>query len=164
MNLYYVNMFLFYSILGNLFERIFMSLKHVDYVSGFMGSIFTPIYAIAAIIILFIHNKIKTKNTFIKIVEEFLIYGVVLSIIEFLGGYLIEEIFNKIYWNYTPFKYNLGKYISLESALLWALLSIILIYIIQPIFKKIEKHIPKIVTIIFSIFFIINIIYIFIVK
>ena len=33
-----------------------------DYVSGFMGTIFTPIYGIAILILLFIHKKIKINN------------------------------------------------------------------------------------------------------
>lgn len=162
--MHFLNLFLFYSIFGNIFERVLMYFIDRTYVSGIMGTIFTPVYGFAIIIILFIDEKLKIKNKFLKIPLQFLLYGLVLTILEFLGGFLIEKIFNKVYWNYNFFKFNLGKYISLESSLLWATLSIIILYLIHPIYKKLEKYIPKFVTICLSIFFIVNLIYIFVVK
>lgn len=156
--MYNINIFLFYSIFGNIFERILMYFKRTDYVSGFMGTIFTPIYGIAVLVILYIHKRIKIDNKFFKILVEFLIYVVVLSGLEFIGGMLIEKVFNKIYWNYNKYKYNLGKYICLEVSILWGVLSLGIIYLIHPLFKKIERYIPKIVTVGLSIFFIINLV------
>lgn len=156
--MYNINIFLFYSIFGNIFERILMYFRHTDYVSGFMGTIFTPIYGIAVLVILFIHKKIKINNKFLKILVEFFIYVIVLSILEFMGGILIEKVFNKVYWNYSNFKYNFGKYICLEVSLLWGVLSLGIIYFIHPLFKKIEPYISKFVTIGLSIFFIINLV------
>lgn len=159
-----INLFLAFSILGNIFERIVMHFIDSSYVSGFMGTIFTPIYGIAILIILFIHSKVKIKNKVIKLLLEFVLFSIILSLIELLGGILIETIFNKIYWNYDSLKFNIGKYISLETALIWGIVSLITLYLIYPIYKKIEKYIPKFLTIIIGIFFIINLIYIIIVK
>lgn len=159
-----INIFLFYSIFGNIFERIMMFFLNKDYVSGFMNTIFTPIYGIAALIILCIHKKLKIKNKLLKIIIEFLLYAVILSTLEFLGGIIIENVFNKIFWNYDKFKYNIGKYISLETSSLWGIMSLITIYLIHPLYKKFENKIPKFLTISLSIFFIINLIIILIVK
>jgi len=159
-----INIFLFYSILGNLFERIIMYFIDKNYISGFMNTIFTPIYGIAAIIILFIHKKINIKNKLLKIIIEFLLYAVILSILEFLGGIIIEKVFNKIFWNYDKFKYNIGKYVSLETSLLWGLMSLITLYLINPLYKKFESKIPKTLTILLSVFFIMNLIIILLVK
>lgn len=84
--MYNINIFLFYSIFGNIFERIVMNFVNKSYVSGFMGSIFTPIYGIAVLVILYIHKRIKIKNKFFKILVEFLIYVIVLSALELFGG------------------------------------------------------------------------------
>ena len=159
-----LNVFLFYSIFGNLFERIIMFLGHESYTSGFMGTIFTPIYGIAVLIILFVDTKLKLRNKFLKIIVQFLIYFVLLTCLELVGGVLIENIFNKIFWNYDNFRYNIGKYISLETSLIWGIMSIIILYIVHPLFKRIEKYIPKFITIGLSIVFIINLIYILVVK
>lgn len=159
-----VNIFLFYSIFGNIFERIIMFFIDKTYVSGFMGTIFTPIYGISILLILFIHKRIKIENKLFKIILEFIIFSITLSLIELLGGILIENVFNKIFWNYDKYKFNLGKYISLETAIFWGLMSIIALYIIHLLYKKIENHIPKLLTIIISITFIINLIYALVVK
>ena len=162
--MHFINLFLFYSIFGNIFERVLMYFVDRTYVSGIMGTIFTPVYGFAIIIILFIDERLKIKNKFIKVPIQFILYGLVLTVLEFLGGFLIEQIFNKVYWNYNFFKFNIGKYISLESSLLWATLSIVVLYLIHPLYKKLEKYIPKFITIGLSIFFIINFIYVLIVK
>lgn len=159
-----INIFLFYSIFGNLFERIIMFFIDKDYISGFMGTIFTPIYGIAALTILFINKKIKIKRRLLKIIIEFFIYGIVLSILELLGGILIENVFNKIFWNYDKLKFNIGKYISLETSIIWAIMSLITIYLIHPTYKKIENKIPQTLTILLSIFLTINLIIVLIVK
>ena len=162
--MHFINLFLFYSIFGNLFERVIMYFIDKTYVSGFMGTIFTPIYGIAMIIILFIHKKLKIRNKILKIIIEFLIYALIMSIIEFTGGFLIEKIFNKVFWNYDNYKYNIGIYMSLETAIFWGLLSVTILYLIHPLYKKIENKIPKFITVFISIIFIINLIYALIVK
>lgn len=159
-----INLFLIFSILGNIFERVVMYFIDKTYVSGFMNTIFTPIYGIAIILILFIDKKINIKNKVIKLLTEFIIFSIILSIIEGLGGILIELIFNKIYWNYDSYKFNIGKYMSLETSLIWGIISLITLYLIYPLYKKIEDKIPKLLTISLSIIFIINLIYIIIVK
>ena len=159
-----INLFLTFSILGNIFERVVMYFIDKTYVSGFMNTIFTPIYGIAIILILFIDKKINIKNKVIKLLTEFIIFSILLSIIEGLGGILIELIFNKIYWNYDSYKFNIGKYMSLETSLIWGIISLITLYLIYPLYKKIEDKIPKLLTISLSIIFIINLIYIIIVK
>lgn len=153
-----LNIFLFYSIFGNIFERVLMYFKHTDYVSGFMGTIFTPIYGIAVLLILFVHNRVKIENKFLKVGVEFLIYFVLLGFLEFCGGMLIEKVFNKVYWNYERYRFNFGKYICLEVSVLWGVLSLIILYIINPLFMRLEKYIPKFITIGLSVFFIINLV------
>ena len=159
-----INIFLIYSILGNIFERVVMHISHTSYISGFMGTIFTPLYGIAILVILFIHKKVDIKNIFLRLLIELFIFSIVLSLLELLGGIMIEKIFNKIYWNYDNMKYNIGKYISLETGLFWGIMSLVVIYMIHPIINKLIKYIPRIITIGVSIIFIVNFIYILIVK
>lgn len=162
--MYYLNLFFFYSILGNIFERTIMHLMHKTYVSGFMGTIFTPVYGIGILVILFIHNKLKIKNKPLKIITEFILFTLALTLLELTGGILIEKILHKVFWNYNFLKYNIGPYISLEISLVWGVLSLLILYLVQPIFNKLEPYIPKLLTILISIFFIINLIISLIVK
>ena len=57
-------------------------------------------------------------------------------------------------------KFNIGKYTSLEMAVIWGLSSIILVYLIKPLVDKFIKKIPKLITWILVILFLIDLIFI----
>ena len=157
----YLNLFFFYSIVGYLLETFLLK----DYVSGILYLPWTPIYGTGILIAIFIHNNIKNRfSKWLEILLHFILCAIVLSVIEFIGGYLLEFFFNRIYWNYDPLKHNLGKYISLETALIWGLGSTFIIYLLNPFIKKILRKIPRWGTILLTIIFIIDIIITCLVK
>ena len=160
--MYYLNYFIIFSILGHFFESFFYSSGD----SGVFLSYWTPIYGIGTIIILLINKWINKFNLskILKVLYLFLFCSIILSTIEALGGYLIKWIFNIELWNYTNYRFNIGKYTALEMALIWGLSSILLIYFIKPISDKIVKNIPKIVTYILIGLFVIDIIITLFVK
>lgn len=98
------------------------------------------------------------KSRFTETLVTFIVLTIVLTLIEWLGGIIIENLFHETLWNYKNFQFNIGKYISLEMALIWGLISIFIIFFIKPIIDKIEKKIPKTLTYTLLIFFIIDII------
>lgn len=154
--MYYLNYFIIFSILGHFLESFFYASGD----SGIFLSYWTPIYGIGTVIILLINKWINKFNIskVLKVLYLFLFSSIFLSTIEALGGYLIKWIFNVELWNYTNYRFNIGRYTALEMALIWGLSSILLIYFIKPINDKIVKHIPKIVTYIIIGLFIIDII------
>ena len=77
---------------------------------------------------------------------------------EYIGGILIEKIFDITFWSYKDLKFNIGKYISLEMALVWGLASLLLIYLIKPLFDKFINKIPTFFTIGLVILFSIDVI------
>ena len=98
------------------------------------------------------------QSRFIETLVTFVILTIVLTIIEWIGGILIENLFHETLWNYKNYKYNIGKYISLEMSLVWGFVSIFVIYFIKPVIDKLEKKIPKFITIIITILFIVDLI------
>ena len=98
------------------------------------------------------------KSRFVETIVTFIVLTVTLTFIEWLGGILIENLFHETLWNYKNYKYNIGKYISLEMSLVWGIVSILIIYFVKPIIDKLEKKIPKFITIIFATLFIIDLI------
>ena len=84
-----------------------------------------------------------------------------LSLIEYLGGILIEGVFHKTFWDYRDMKFSLGKYVSLEMALLWGVCSLLIIYVIKPLLDPFIKKIPAFVTWLVSFLFIIDVIFTF---
>ena len=166
-NMYFFNCFFIYSILGFLLESIFNLISIKSFESGILYGPWTPIYGIGAIITIIISNQIFKKMHKSRVTETivtFLVLTVTLTSIEWLGGILIEKLFNITMWNYKNFTFNIGKYITLEMALAWGIISILVIYFIKPIIDKIEKKIPKSLTIILSILFLVDLIITIITK
>jgi len=158
--LYYINYFFIFSFLGHILESLFFNK------SGILLGWWTPIYGIGCVLILIIHkfiDKLKVKN-FTKGLLLFFMCLIILTIIEAIAGYSIEFIFNITFWDYSNYKFNIGKYIALESSLIWGIGSIILIYLIKPFLDKIIGKIPKYLTYLLIILFMLDIFLTMIVK
>ena len=165
--MYLLNCFFIYSILGFLLEGTITLITSNNFSSGILYGPWTPVYGIGAILTIIISNKIfknMHQNRKIETIVTFIILSIVLTFIEWLGGILIENLFNETMWNYQNYKFNIGKYISLEMALLWGVISIFIIYFIKPIIDKIENKISKYITIILTILFVTDLIITAIIK
>ena len=84
---------------------------------------------------------------------------ILMTIVEFSGGMLIETIFHRTYWDYTNMRFNYGKYICLEVSLLWGLLATAINYFVLPWVNNVVKKIPFWVSIIFIVLFILDIVF-----
>ena len=159
--MYLLNCFFIYSILGFIIEGLFTLIVSGKFSSGILYGPWTPVYGFGAILTIVISKKIfknMHKSRFVETIVTFIVLTVTLTFIEWLGGILIENLFHETLWNYKDYKYNIGKYISLEMSLVWGIVSILIIYFVKPIIDKLEKKIPKFITIIFATLFIIDLI------
>ncbi len=160
--MYLLNCFFIYSILGYVLEMIFgFAIGAKDIESGILYGPWTPIYGISSVLIIVISDKLF-KNLHMSRWKETIIVIIILTIIitglEWLGGVLIELVFGFSFWDYSDYKFNFGKYICLEMALVWAVMSLIFIYFINPFLEKYIKKIPGWITILISILFIFDVI------
>lgn len=160
--MYYINIFLIYSIIGYLFEALITLITKGEFKSGIMYGPWTPIYGIGVIIILLLSNYLF-KNLhlpkFYEIIIALILIVIILTILEWLGGISIEKLFHKTLWDYSNQKYHIGKYISLTASITWAVGTLLVIYIINPFLKDTIKTIPSLITIILLILFLIDFIY-----
>lgn len=155
--MYDINIFLTYSILGFFYECIINFIQDGRFSSGFMYGPWTPIYGIGVLIILFIYKKLSKYSKTKRLIIMSIISMIVLTILEYITGNLIELIFHTSFWDYSNYKFSYGKFISLESSLIWMFGSIIIIFIHKK-FKKYIKKIPNQITIILSIVFTIDLV------
>ena len=165
--MYLINCFFIYSILGFLAEGIFTLITSGHFSSGILYGPWTPVYGFGAILTIVISNKIfknMHKSRLIETVVTFIILTIVLTLIEWLGGILIENLFHETLWNYKHYKYNIGKYVALEMSLVWGIASIIIIYFVKPIIDKIVTKISKVITFIITTLFIIDLITVAVIK
>ena len=128
--------------------------------SGILFGPWTPVYGIGAVLIIIIftiiNKHLKIKNI-LKFILFFFVIATTLSIIEIIGGHLIESIFNKEFWNYENHLFNIGKYASIEMSIVWGFASILYIIFLRKIINKIVNRIPKFITYILTLLFIIDI-------
>ena len=114
--------------------------------SGILKGPITMVYAVGGIAIILLDKylmpKIKT-NKITKLIISFIIYSVVLGLIEYICGYLCNILFGIDMWNYKSKKYHIGKYTCLEYIPIWGLIAIIITNILKPYINKIIKIIPR---------------------
>lgn len=161
--MYYFNVFFICSIIGFIFETLFIA---GVFESGILFGPWTPVYGIGAVVIILIHKFLDkyVKSSVLRGILLFLLSGLILTGLEWLGGVLIETIFNKVYWSYENMRFNFGHYISLEVSFVWGIVSIILIYLVRPLFDKFIKKFPKWITYILLTLFLIDLFLTLIIK
>lgn len=127
--------------------------------SGVLNGPITIVYAAGGIAIILLDKylmpKIKT-NKIIKLIISFIIYSVVLGLIEYICGYLCNIIFGIDMWNYKDKKYHIGKYTCLEYIPIWGLTAIIITNVLKPYINKIIKIIPREFTYFTSLIFVLD--------
>lgn len=154
--MYYAKYFFITSILGYIIETNMCK----TYESGILYGPWTPVYGIGTLIIIFFSNKILKKKNIKKITKLILIFAYcfnTLSLAELIGGLLIEKIFGYSFWDYTKYRFNVGKYICLEISLIWGIVSILFLFI-RPIMDIIIKKMPSIVVYLCAFFMYIDIV------
>ena len=151
--MYYLNTFLLYSILGFLLETVRSFLVNSKFTSGILYGPWTPIYGIGIVIVILISNYLFAHLHLSRWVETFITFVIItliLTLLEWIGGILIEKIFHTVFWDYSKETFSIGKYISLSKSLMWGVGSIIFIYVLKPLLEGVIKHIPIPVTIILT--------------
>ena len=151
--MYYINTFLLYSILGFLLETVRSFLVNSKFNSGILYGPWTPIYGIGIVVVILIFNYLFAHLHLSRWVETFITFVIItliLTLLEWIGGILIEKIFHTVFWDYSKEAFSIGKYISLSKSLMWGVGSILFIYVLKPLLEGVIKHIPIPVTIILT--------------
>lgn len=157
----YLKAFMFFSISGFIFETLIGLITNNSFNSGILKGPYTPIYGIGILIIIYGSDYVFKHLHLKKYQETIIVMGLLfftITILELIGGILIELIFDKVFWSYKSLKFNYGHYISLETSCIWTILGIIVYYCKNFLFKLIDK-IPNIICYIFLIIFITDIFY-----
>lgn len=157
--MYYLNYFFLYSLIGHLMESALYLFNGSNGKSGYLFGPWTPIYGIGIILILTIYNWIVKHipvKKYLQMIILFFSSAIILSILEWLGGTLIEYFFHYTCWDYSNLKFNIGKFTALELSLVWGLLAVFFGLFLKKISDKIITKIPKYITYSLIIIFIID--------
>ncbi len=165
--MYYLNTFLIYSILGFLLETIRSFFVNSKFTSGIMYGPWTPIYGLGIVLVILISNYLFSHlhlSRWVETLITFIIITLVLTLLEWIGGVLIEKIFHVVFWDYSKEAFSIGKYISLSKSLIWGVGSIIFIYVLKPLLEGVIKRVPVPVTVILTLLMLSDLILTFVNK
>ncbi len=128
-SLYYIiSWFFVYSFLGWLWETAYVSVKKKKFVNrGFINGPLCTIYGMGAVSIYLILKPFG-RNLIVLYIGGV----VVATILEYITGWLMEEIFHTRWWDYSYRKYNFQGYISLGTSLGWGVFTVLLFKVLQP--------------------------------
>lgn len=118
-----------YSFAGWIIEVIYRSFTRKKFINpGFLFGPFVPVYGIGAMFIILMQNLISPLN----IAYQFIIYTVVLTVIEYITGEIFERIFKLQLWDYSEMKFNFKGKVSLLFSLCWGVLAVGVSRILHP--------------------------------
>lgn len=152
-------LFLIYSFIGYICEMITIAIKNKRIVNrGFLCGPVLPVYGLGSIFIIYCLLRYKTDPIVV------FVFGVIIcSALEYFTSFLLEKIFNNMWWDYFDYRYNLNGRICLFNSILFGLGSLVIIYIGHPIIMfilaLINIEILKIISIILTLLFICDVVY-----
>jgi len=148
---YYINILYFFSLIGFILESTVYNINLSSRHSGIFYGPITMVYGFGVLALTLIKQYFLDKltcNKYLKLIIIFITSWITLTLIEYLGGTILNKIFNINMWDYTNKTYNFGKYICLELSLIWGLLGTLYIYYLKNFLDKFINLIPKKLTII----------------
>lgn len=147
--LIYALIFIVGCIVGYIYEVIFAYFDEGKFVNrGFLFGPYLPIYGIGACFITLLLKRFR-KYPILLFFSCFVLTGIV----EYAGGAILMELFNKRWWDYTGLFLNINGYVCLRSLLTFAIGGLLLIYIIEPYIRSIVNDKYKKYLIIYTIIF-----------
>ena len=132
--------FMFYSFLGWVLETIFATVKHKRFINrGFLYGFFCPIYGFGAILVLLSSEWVTRvfEHNLTALGISILLAITLVTVVEYLTGFILEKIFNCKWWDYSDNFANIHGYISFNFSLLWGLLAFLLIQVVHPVVSEV---------------------------
>lgn len=131
-NCVYVLIFLIGAVVGFIYEEIFYFVFDHELVKrGFLYGPYLPVYGFGAVAMVFLLKRFKKDPLVV-----FLLAMLVTGVLEYFTGFLLWEVYDKIWWDYSGLFLNIGGYVCLRSVLTFAVGGLLLIYIIEPLVYK----------------------------
>ena len=128
-------LFMYYCILGWVFESVYCSLKELRLQNrGFCHGPWLPIYGVGAIMMLVFAWPYREHMYMVYIM------GVLVgTVLELVTGVCMYRIFHMKWWDYSQNPFNFHGYICLYASLVWGLLAVIFTKFIHPHVAAISK-------------------------
>ncbi len=134
--------FAFYSIVGWILECIYCSIGQRKVVNrGLLYGPWCPVYGFGAVALIVTLSPL-TSYPLLFVPLSIL----VTSIIEFVTGWIFEQVLHMKLWDYTGKFLSIKGYVCLKNSLIWGVLSALFIWFIHPQVEKVYLHLGSDVT------------------
>lgn len=153
--IYWILIFLIGSFIGWIYEEIFYFVTENSITNrGFFYGPYLPVYGWGSVILMLTLRKLK-KHPILIFVLSMLITGIV----EYITGYVMYVIYDKVWWDYTGLFLNISGYVCFRSVFTFAIGTLGLIYFIEPYLNKFIKKYYKcayVISVLFLILFFVD--------
>ena len=143
--------------MGWVIEVIYRSVTQRKFINaGFLYGPFISIYGIGAAIVILLQYLLGSWH----IVPRIIIFGLALTVLEYLIGYFSEKIFKLTLWDYSENRFNLQGRVCLPFSIFWTIIAAAFAILIHPLFftniHKIDFLVIEIAAITFLIYYVID--------
>lgn len=133
----FINFFL-YSFIGWCAEVAFAALKERKFVNrGFLNGPLCPVYGIGVTAVVMLMHPFKEQLFLLYILS-----AVLVTVLEWLTGFLLEVLFHHKWWDYSGMPLNLNGYVCLPFSLLWGAACVFIVKVLHPLIFKAYSLIP----------------------
>lgn len=144
---YYFLLFFIYSVIGYIAEMIYTSIGSKKLINrGFLIGPYLPIYGSGCLLI-----TILLKNFIEKPFILFLLAMIICMVLEYITSYIMENIFNARWWDYSNNMFNINGRVCLETSIPFGIGGLFIMYIANPFITKILTSINERTLVIISI-------------
>ena len=124
-----VILFSIYSFIGWLLESVYRSITQRRPINaGFLYGPFVPIYGFGAGFIVILEYAFRSWH----IVPQLFMYGIVLTLVEYVVALLFETVFKLKLWDYSRNRFNIQGRVCLLFSGFWAALALVFVLVIHP--------------------------------
>lgn len=129
----YLFIFCLFSVVGWILELSYRSIVNKRFINpGFMSGCVVPLYGFGAVILTILCNLFLSINSTYKVILIFFLAIILMTILEFISGFILLKCFHLRLWDYSMFKYNYKGFVCLEFSILWGMLSLVFYVFIFP--------------------------------
>lgn len=129
----YLFIFCLFSSIGWILEVLYRSRQEKKFVNpGFMSGCTLPIYGFGAVIMYIICNLFSKINSNYKVILIFILSVIMLTILEYISGYLLLKLFSIRLWDYSDKKLNIKGFVCIYFSCIWGILSLVFYYLFYP--------------------------------
>ncbi|MDO4805197.1 MAG: hypothetical protein Q4A32_10310 [Lachnospiraceae bacterium] len=132
--------FIIYSFVGWCIEVVYHAIRYGRVINrGFFNGPVCPVYGFGVIVVFGVINVIAWKLTYggtaasLPLPILYVVGMILTTMVELMGGVLLDRCFHARWWDYTHEKFNLNGYICLKFSLLWGVGIVLIVRIFHPL-------------------------------